>query len=480
MSRSSEETAISTRFRRALGASVLTTGLTLGGAFGAAIASADPGDASPGGGTTTSSGSSDTPGTGTASSSSAGTAGRTGTGPSLDKAIRDAVRAFTGGLGSQHRKSAQTAADEAADQAAADDAADAASAADPVESTADQSAATESSPAAGVTPVPTTDATTAVTDAAPSTAPATPTAQPAAQTSTGGSSATTPPIAAEGSSAPADTLPTAESVTAPVDPTLASLLQPTTAALTAATNFVVAVGDTVISLPALLAALPTSSTPVADVITYLQASLTSMGGALIPLVSLPSEVANAVLSLTANLPDAVASPVSAGPATGYLPGAGLDVPRAPVTPTNVGGDPSPRNPVTFALRGGFAAAPPVTGPARPATAPAASAPESHSNTPLLITGALAALLLSASLWALFAAALPGLGGLAAFSATGMRIGYRQAKAGTALYRSDLARFAPRGPIGVVRSDSLVSVHRRRGGTDEQPAKPHLRLVDTAA
>ena len=409
--------------------------------------------------------------------------GHTGTGPSLDKAIRDAIRAVTGGLGSQHRKSAQTAADEAADQAAADDAADAAdaaSAAEPVESTADQSAATESSPAAGVTPVTTTDATTAVTDAAPSTAPATPTAQPAAQTSSGGSSTTTPLIAAEGSSAPADALPTAEPVAAPVDPTLASLLQPTTAALTAATNFVVAVGDTVISLPALLAALPTSSTPVTDVITYLQASLTSVGGALIPLVSLPSEVANAVLSLTANLPDAVASPVSAGPATGYLPGAGLDVPRAPVTPTNVGGDPSPRNPVTFALRGGFAAAPPVTGPARPATAPAASAPESHSNTPLLITGALAALLLSASLWALFAAALPGLGGLAAFSATGMRIGYRQAKAGTALYRSDLARFAPRGPIGVVRSDSLVSVHRRRGGTDEQPAKPHLRLVDTAA
>ena len=194
-------------------------------------------------------------------------------------------------------------------------------------------------------------------------------------------------------------------------------------ALTAATNFVVAVGDTVISLPALLASLPTSSTPVADVITYQQAGLTSMGGSLIPLASLPTDVANAVLSLSAHLPDSVSTPlVSAGPATGYLPGNAVDMPTAPAAPVTTAGDLSPRNPVTFATRGGFAAPPAVTPSTPPALAPPAAAPESHSNTPLLVTGALAALLLSVSLWALFAAALPGLGGLAAFSATGMRIG----------------------------------------------------------
>lgn len=465
---SNEETTISTRFRRALGVTVLTTGLTLGGAFGAAIASADPDDTSAGGGTTTSSG---TPGTGTEPSSSAGAAGRAATAPSLDKAIRDAIGAFTGGFGPQHRKSAQTAADEAVDQAAADHAADAASAAEPVESTAEQSAPTESSPVTGGTPDTTKDATTAGTDAT------TPTAQPAADPAPGGSSSTPSAVAGTDPSTRADSLPTAEPVAAPVDPTLASLLQPATTALTSATNFVVAVGDTVISLPTLLASLPTSSTPITDVLTYLQASLTAVGGALIPLAALPGEVANAVLSLGANLSDPVASPLSAGPATSYLSGVGLD---APVTPTTVIGDPSPRNPVTFALRGGFAAPPAATEPAPPVAAPTAPAPGSPISTPLLITGALAALLISASLWALFAAALPGLGGLAAFGATGMRIGYRQAKAGTALYRTDLARFAPRGPIGVVRSDSLVSVRRRWGGTDEQPAKRHLRLVDTAA
>ena len=65
----------------------------------------------------------------------------------------------------------------------------------------------------------------------------------------------------------------------------------------------------------------------------------------------------------------------------------------------------------------------------------------------------------------------------------MRIGYRQAKAGIALYRTDLARFAPRGPIGVVRSDAMVSVHRRsadRFMADGSPAERRLRLVDTAA
>ena len=77
---------------------------------------------------------------------------------------------------------------------------------------------------------------------------------------------------------------------------------------------------------------------------------------------------------------------------------------------------------------------------------------------------------------LLAAALPGVGGLAAISATGMRIGYRQAKAGTALHRTELARFAVRGPIGVVRTGSLVSLHARA----PRSTGPHLRLVDRAA
>ena len=70
------------------------------------------------------------------------------------------------------------------------------------------------------------------------------------------------------------------------------------------------------------------------------------------------------------------------------------------------------------------------------------------------------LLLVASLWALAAAALPGLGGLLILTATGVRIGYRQAKAGFEVRPAGIASFAPPGPLGAVRSGSLIVVHPR--------------------
>ncbi|SER49977.1 hypothetical protein SAMN04488583_5454 [Mycobacterium sp. 88mf] len=84
-------------------------------------------------------------------------------------------------------------------------------------------------------------------------------------------------------------------------------------------------------------------------------------------------------------------------------------------------------------------------------------------------------LVAMSLWALISAALPGLGGLFAVGATGVRIGYRQAKAGITLRTTELARFAKSGPIGTVCTGSLVSVHSRTAA-DHTPARPHLRLV----
>lgn len=85
-------------------------------------------------------------------------------------------------------------------------------------------------------------------------------------------------------------------------------------------------------------------------------------------------------------------------------------------------------------------------------------------------------LVAMSLWALISAALPGLGGLFAVGATGVRIGYRQAKAGITLRTTELARFAKSGPIGTVRTGSLVSVHSRTAAADHTPAGRHLRLV----
>ena len=65
-----------------------------------------------------------------------------------------------------------------------------------------------------------------------------------------------------------------------------------------------------------------------------------------------------------------------------------------------------------------------------------------------------------SLAALAAVALPGVGGLVILTLAGVRIGYRQAKAGFVLRTAGIARFAGPGPLGVVRSGSLVVVRPR--------------------
>jgi hypothetical protein len=67
---------------------------------------------------------------------------------------------------------------------------------------------------------------------------------------------------------------------------------------------------------------------------------------------------------------------------------------------------------------------------------------------------------AASLWALAAVALPGLGGLVILTLAGVRIGYRQAKAGSVVRTAGIAHFARPGPLGVVRSGSLVVVRPR--------------------
>jgi hypothetical protein len=69
----------------------------------------------------------------------------------------------------------------------------------------------------------------------------------------------------------------------------------------------------------------------------------------------------------------------------------------------------------------------------------------------------AAGVLPVSLAALALLALPGAGGLISLTVAGVRIGYRQAKAGCALRAAGIAGFARPGPLGVVRSGSLVVI-----------------------
>jgi hypothetical protein len=66
------------------------------------------------------------------------------------------------------------------------------------------------------------------------------------------------------------------------------------------------------------------------------------------------------------------------------------------------------------------------------------------------------------------------------SAAGMFFGYRQARAASMLRAVNIARFVKSGPLGVVRSDSLVALHPRTSDAvaDEQPrrTKRHLESV----
>ena len=68
--------------------------------------------------------------------------------------------------------------------------------------------------------------------------------------------------------------------------------------------------------------------------------------------------------------------------------------------------------------------------------------------------------LSGTLSGLAAVGLPGAGGLVIVTGAGVRVGYRQAKVGFALQAAGIARFAGPGPLGVVRSGSMVVVRPR--------------------
>jgi hypothetical protein len=70
-------------------------------------------------------------------------------------------------------------------------------------------------------------------------------------------------------------------------------------------------------------------------------------------------------------------------------------------------------------------------------------------------------IVAVSLSAVLLAALPGLAGLIIPTVAGMGLGYRQAKAGRTLHASGIAHLAASGPIGVVRSGSLIALRPSR-------------------
>ncbi|VEG43801.1 Uncharacterised protein [Mycolicibacterium flavescens] len=245
------------------------------------------------------------------------------------------------------------------------------------------------------------------------------------------------------------------------------------------TNAFVTINGAMVTWSESLAALQTSKTPIRDAITSLQTMLTTVTGAV---TRVPSDF-YAMLGI----------PASSGPPQSLIGGSGtLDARKvnAPTGGTLVGPHPGETTrPVAPADSGslfGTMAPRPVQG--KVATTDTVQ-PLSVSGTVPLTTAAapasaksifehvIEAVLVPASLTALAAVALPGVAALLIVAAAGIRVGYRQAKAAVALRASGIARFAGPGPLGVVRSGSMVALRQRaRGPRTKRAVCPEAERV----
>ncbi|MFV9633712.1 hypothetical protein [Mycobacterium neumannii] len=245
------------------------------------------------------------------------------------------------------------------------------------------------------------------------------------------------------------------------------------------TNAFVTINGAMVTWSESLAALQTSKTPIRDAITSLQTMLTTVTGAV---TRVPSDF-YAMLGI----------PASSGPPQSLIGGSGtLDARKvdAPTGGTLVGPHPGeatrPVGPAHSGSLFGTMAPRPVQG--KVATTDTVQ-PLSVSGTVPLTTAAapasaksifehvIEAVLVPASLTALAAVALPGVAALLIVAAAGIRVGYRQAKAAVALRVSGIARFAGPGPLGVVRSGSMVALRQRaRGPRTKRAVCPEAERV----
>jgi hypothetical protein len=239
--------------------------------------------------------------------------------------------------------------------------------------------------------------------------------------------------------------------------------------------------------PGMVAKLPTSPTPVTDVITAIQNMLTSVGAVGVSLAQMPSDLAF-LLGFPVMDPGAIAG-VFTGGIGRSLHGARPSVAAAPAWGgsglsqllMNSGmGVSSPSSvlwhtTLSAVKTTGLSQDLSVSG-----VAPVATDAVASGVMESFLEHTVSAVLVPASLTALAALALPGLGGLLIICATGMLVGYRQAKAAVALRAVGIARFARRGPLGVVRSGSQIALHYRAPHTDRRRPSGSARALKLVA
>ena len=449
-----------TRTRSAAVICVLSAGLFIGSA-GGAIAAAD----SDGGGATSS------PGQSTTGTGSSGPA--TGVATALKDAVQKPLDALAGTVEtiksagqlpdavvkSKKELEAEAAEAESGIESALAAAADADDA-DDAAATPDETAVDAAEPLTAVVTVP---------DVAPPTTVATP--EPVAA-----------PVVLPSATDPAKPTPATGGSGKPSTHAVPPVAQAVTKVTDSVGDVVTTVGSAVNSVTTTVLSLPKSQTPITDLITAVQNALTSVNDSIIPLTYLPTDIATMLgFPLDTGVPvdvaevkptaDIAVPPIAAllAPLPEQLPDTALSGP-APLAPEETGTDIA-----------GLAGLLPVAmshqlapEPALPAITPA---PAPHKS---FLERAATKLLVPISLWALATAALPGLGGLLIISAAGVRLGYRQAKAGIAMRASGIARFAGPGPLGVVRSGSMIALHSRKARVATPPNLKAARFLEQVA
>ena len=314
-------------------------------------------------------------------------------------------------------------------------------------------------------PPPTSEPAPALDTASASDSALASTSAPAPDPATGSSTATTsstaaPDPATASSTAPASNSapasnPAPASIPAPAsNPAPAST--PSAASGTATTSVVVAPASGVIA-------------PVPQVVAWVQSMLTSVFGAFIPLTQLQSDLYSFLMGLADGVPidkrsedtggagrSAVANASVASQLRLVLLLAGVRVPGVPAAGSAEAATLGRVAASILTVTSELARAPWLPGMASPTPNDNPLAMGLRSFVPQTVSDIPRA----ASMWALAAVALSGLGGLVIVTLAGVRIGYRQAKAAVELRTTAIARFAGSGPIGIVQSGSMVLIRTR--------------------
>jgi hypothetical protein len=266
--------------------------------------------------------------------------------------------------------------------------------------------------------------------------------------------------------APVRSASDADAASSPNDPNASGGATPSTptpvapAAAPEATTTTDALTPAATTVPATTAAAePLPAPPIVDVVTAVQTALTStvelVATSVIDIASMMTVTESAEGGLSDHLRTgaAVSLPAPASPVWMQLSGDAAAMSGAPGQLLNT----------SRLLLAPSGTAGPEQGNLIKQLGNLIASASGSSGTPMsdatMLHKAITGVLMSVSLWALLSAALPGLGGLAVVSAAGVRLGYRQAKAGFLVRVSGAARFAGSGPLGVVRSGSLIELHK---------------------